>query len=449
MPATNRFAYCLTALVLTTLLSAADSRSAEVGTYTTAWSAAHGFRLKSFDQSGVADRFTYLNYAFANVYRLPDGSYQCQQGADRDNQGAGLGMNGSADYAVEFAADQSVDGSADQPDQPLAGNFNQLRELKQRHPNLKILLSIGGWDWSRWFSAASMTAHSRQTLVASCINLYMRGNLPRLNGHGGPAAAAGLFDGFDLDWEHPGMAGAPYNTFNATDRQHFTKLLAEFRRQLNAFASEQVRRGHAGTPHYFLSAAIGASIKNIRLTDPGRYARYLDRINLMSYDFHGSWDATGPTDFHANLYPDPASPDPEHPSVDTAVQLLRHAGVPARKIIVGIPFYGRGWKGVAATNDGLYQPAAAPADAAEPGAAPYRELARLNGPRHTDARTQQMWTFDGDVFWSFDDAQVVRSKADYARQNGLGGMMSWTIDQDDEAFSLARAMLTVREGEGN
>ena len=79
--------------------------------------------------------------------------------------------------------------------QPLKGNFNQLKKLKARHPQLKVFISLGGWTWSKNFSRFSMTAASRQTLVASCIDLYIKGNLPVADGAGGPGAAAGVFDG--------------------------------------------------------------------------------------------------------------------------------------------------------------------------------------------------------------------------------------------------------------
>src|SRR5690606_29156817 len=103
-----------------------------------------------------------------------------------------------------YTAADSVSGAADSWDQPLAGSFNQLKQLKAKHPDLKVMLSLGGWTWSKNFSAAAATPQSRQHFVSSCIDIYIKGNLPVIDGRGGAGAAAGVFDGFDLDWEWPG-----------------------------------------------------------------------------------------------------------------------------------------------------------------------------------------------------------------------------------------------------
>jgi chitinase len=428
----------LAALLLTASLAMSSVQAVEIGSYYSSWSTQGGFRLKQLDQSGLADQFTYLNYAFANIYAMPDGTYRCNSGSDIDNHAEGLGMKASLDYVNQFGVEESVDGTADQEGQALAGNFNQLRQLKARHPQLKVLIALGGWDWSRWFSAAASTPALRQTLVASCIDIYIKGNLPLMQGHGGAAAAAHLFDGIDLDWEHPGVQGMPYNTVSAQDRKNFTLLLGEFRRQLNALGTQNGQR-------YYLSAAVNSNQKNVEHTEPKNYARYLDWINLMTYDFHGAWDKTGPTNFQSNLYSDPADPDPEQPSVDRGIMRLLKDGVPPQKIIMGIPFYARGWSGVAATNNGLYQVAEAPAPGIEEGAERYATLAARELTRFYHPVTKQLWTYDHGVFWSFDDPKVIREKVAYARKYHLGGMMSWTVDQDDAEFNLSKAMMELRQ----
>lgn len=411
----------------------------EIGSYFPSWSKDNGLTLNRLDQSGLTDQFTYLNYAFENIYKMPDATYRCNSGADLDDQGQGLGMRATPDYAAPFSAAQSVDGSADHEGQLLAGNFNQIRQLKVRHPQLKVLVSLGGWNWSRWFSAAAATPALRQTLVASCIDLYISGNLPLWKGYGGKGAAAGLFDGFDLDWEHPGLKGMPYNTVSNNDRRNYTLLLAEFRKQLNEISAQNGQR-------YYLTAAINGSRKNVQHTDPASYARYLNWINLMTYDFHGAWDKNGPASFQSNLFSDPADPDPEKPSIDADMKRLLKAGVPSEKIVMGIPVYGRGWSGVNPDNNGLYQHAAAPAvseSGSEPGADSYAHLSQKTLSRFYHPLTRQLWTYDSGTFWTYDDPQVVHDKVDYARKFKLGGMMSWSLDQDDAEFSLSKAMFEL------
>jgi len=416
----------LTCIAMAATLLAGGAHAAEVGSYYTSWSMGKGFRLKQLDQSGSAAGFTYLVYAFENVYKMPDGGVRCDSGRDIDH--VANGMNATLDYARRFTADESVDGSADKAGQPLAGNFNQLAQLKKRHPKLKVLVALGGGEWSHQFPAGAATPALRSALVSSCIDLYLRGNLPKLDGHGGAGAAAGVFDGIDLDWEHPGP----------NDKANFTLLLEEFRRQLDAL-------GKTSGKHYLLTAAVNSTDEKMRHTDPAAYSRSLDWINLMTYDFHGAWSKQGPTGFQSNLYSDPASGDASPRSVEAGVKRFTGAGVPASKIVVGVPFYARGWSGVGAANNGLYQPATGPAQGFEEGAEQYSTIAARGLTTFYHPVTKQLWTYDKGTFWSYDDPRVIREKADYVRAQGLRGLMSWSLDQDDAAFSLSRAMQTLRK----
>ncbi len=420
-------------LALLLALHAPFAMAAEVGAYYTAWSAEAGFRLKQFDQSGAAAGFTFLNYSFGNVYKLADGSYRCDSGRDVKEAGEGDGMRSTLDYARRYPAGEAVDGSADQPGQALAGNFQQLRQLKARHPKLKVFIALGGYQWSRWFSDATATQARRRTLVASCIDVYLKGNLAVLDGHGGKGAAAGLFDGIDIDWEYPGVPLMPYNTVRAADKRNFTLLLAEFRTQLDALGKRTGKR-------YYLTAALNSGAQTTEATEPARYARALDWVNLMTYDFHGAWNKLGPADFHSNLFSDPASPDPSHPSVASGVARMIKAGIRARKIVIGVPFYARGWTGVPAHNQGLYQSASGPATGFEEGAERYGTIAASGAPVARHALTRQLWTYQDGTFWSYDDPVTIAEKGAWLRTKGLGGIMAWSLDQDDAQFSLSKAM---------
>jgi chitinase len=411
----------------------------QVGAYFTQWSIyGRNYHVKNIDRSGAAAKLTFINYAFGNVYN--DG--RCGL-VNRPETGTGDGGDAYADYQKSYDAASSVDGVGDVWDQPLKGNFNQLKKLKARHPHIKLFISLGGWTWSKNFSRFSTTAAARQAMAASCIDIYLKGNLSVGDGAGGPGAAAGVFDGIDIDWEFPGGGGQPYNSVSPEDRRNFTLLLAEFRRQLNELSAQTGRQ-------YYLTVAVGAGADKIDNTEPAQYSQSLDWINVMTYDFHGGFEPQGPTNFHSNLYMDPSNPAGGVATTyagETAVSNLLAAGVPAHKIVLGIPFYGRGWTGVpSGGTNGLYQPASGPAFGTyEQGIEDYKVLAPRNAPKFYHPMTKQLWTYNGTEFWSFDDPVVIATKVAYARNLGLGGLFGWSLDGDDAAATLVKETAKIRE----
>ncbi|MGH2479982.1 MAG: glycoside hydrolase family 18 protein, partial [Ktedonobacteraceae bacterium] len=257
----------------------------QVVAYFTQWGIYSGFFEKNLVSSGTAARLTTLNYAFSNI----SPNLQCSQG------------DVWADYQRPFAANESVNGQADSWSENLRGNFKQLRELKQMYPNLKIMISIGGWTWSTHFSAAA-EPQNRAAFVQSCIDQYILGNLPLLPGDvaGGPGSAANIFDGFDIDWEYPDNIGNG-NPFGPQDTANFTGLLQEFHQQLDAL-------GRQTGKHYLLSASLPSGQDKYQHIELGKIGRYLDWGSLMTYDMHGPWNATGPADFNAPLFCDRRDP---------------------------------------------------------------------------------------------------------------------------------------------
>jgi Glycosyl hydrolases family 18 len=192
----------------------AHSEGARTVGYYTQWSIYdRNVPLRDLVDSGVAAKLTTLNYAFGFL----------------DEQGRCVSSDPWADWQRPFPAGQSVNGKADEAGQALAGNLNQLKQLKKKYPKLRVNISLGGWTGSKYFSNAAFTPESRAAHVKSCIDLWLKGNLPQ---DGGTGAAAGVFDGFDLDWEWPGSAGNTGNVIRPEDKQNFTKLLVEYRVQL-------------------------------------------------------------------------------------------------------------------------------------------------------------------------------------------------------------------------
>ncbi|GGM59728.1 chitinase [Longimycelium tulufanense] len=389
-----------------------------------------GYFVKNIDTSGTAAKLTHINYAFGNV--SADG--RC---FEANQQGVG---DAWADYQRRFSAGQTVDGVADRYDQPLAGNFNQLKKLKAKHPHLKVNFSLGGWTWSKYFSNAALTDASRKAFVASCIDLFIKGNLPRIGGEpqGGPGSAAGVFDGIDIDWEWPGSEGNAGNIVRPEDRQNFTLLLAEFRRQLDAYGAEVGRK-------YELTAFLPADPAKIEAGfEVPKIFSYLDFATVQGYDLHGAWEKI--TNHQSALYVpegDPSEPERRF-SVDKAISTYVDKGAPKDELVLGVPFYGRGWTGVPNVNDGLFQPASGPAPGRwEDGYEDYKRLKNLVGRGYTvyrDTIAGHAWLFDGSTFWTFDDPTELTRKTSYIKSKGLGGAMIWSLDGDTANGELMSAI---------
>jgi chitinase len=332
----------------------------------------------------AADKLTHINYAFANV---------------RDGQ------------VVEgFAKDDQ--------------NFKVLAALRRTHPALKILVSVGGWTWSGGFSDAALTAESRRRFVTSAVNFVRRHDL----------------DGFDVDWEYPGLPGNG-NVNRPEDKENFTTLMADLRRALDI---EGRKHGRTGPRHYLLTFAAGASNKFIEHTELDKVQASVDFVNLMTYDFReaGGDPLAG---HHANLYVNPA--DNKQRSVDSSVRAFLAAGVPPEKLVVGVPFYGRAWGDVKpdANGNGLYQPGGPLKARVETkyGSLSEQLVGRNGYVRKWDDTAQgpYLWNADKHILIAYDDPESLTLKARYIRDHHLAGAMFWEYYNDPKG-TLLNALFT-------
>jgi chitinase len=392
--------------------------------YFTQWGIyGRAFGVKNLDTSGAAAKLTHLNYAFGNVTA----------------EGVCASADVWADYQRPVPAEESVDGVADAWGEPLNGNFGQLAKLKAKHPRLRVLMSLGGWTLSRYFSDAALTPRSRRALVAPCVEAFIRGNLPSLGegDPGGPGSAAGVFDGIDLDWEWPNWPGDVGNIIRPEDRQNFTALVAEFRRQLDAYGREVGRR-------FELTAFLPANPAAIDAGFEVRpVLRALDFATVQGYDFHGTWESV--TNQQSALRRPAGAPDDPDFTVERAIGAWVQRGAPRGKLVLGIPYYGQGWTGVSGGGDGLFQPAVGPATGTfAAGVEDYEQLAALARSGaftvHRDFRAGHAWLFDGTTFWTYDDPLVLLQKTLYIRRERLGGAMVWSLDGDDANATLTKTI---------
>jgi chitinase len=291
-----------------------------------------------------------------------------------------------------------------------AENFAVLNSLKRDNPNLTVLVSVGGWTWSGNFSDMALTRKSRDLFIQSAVKFVQKYNL----------------DGLDIDWEYPGMAGDK-NRFRPEDRQNYTLLLRELRKRFD-------REGKSLGRHLVTSIATGASTDFLEHTEMAKVQRYVDTINLMSYDYYVPvWDKT--TGHHSPLFTNPA--DPKKISADRTVHEFESAGVPASKIVLGVPFYGKSWANVSSANHGLFQTGTeAPA-----AYLPYSSLASLqnNGyVRYWDASASAPFLYNKDVqiFISYEDPESLADKCKYVLDHKLAGIMFWEYSSDPSGILL-------------
>ncbi|MEU7185211.1 glycoside hydrolase family 18 chitinase [Streptomyces sp. NPDC045369] len=347
------------------------------------------YHVKNLVTSGSASKLTHINYAFGNV------------------QG-GRCTIGDAYAATDkaYTADQSVDGVADTWDQPLRGNFNQLKKLKAKYPNIKLLWSFGGWTWSGGFPDA---VKNPAAFADSCYQLV---NDPRW---------AGLFDGIDLDWEYPNACGLTCDTSGPAAFAEMMKAMrAKFGKQLVTAAI----------------TADGSDGGKIDAADYGGGSQYADWYNVMTYDFFGAWDKTGPTAPHSPLTSYPGLPKQGF-TTDAALQKLKAKGVPAKKLLIGIGFYGRGWTGV--TQDAPGGTATGPAPGRyEAGIEDYKILKASCPSTGTVAGTA--YARCGSNWWSYDTPATIVGKMNYAKQQGLGGAFFWEFSGDTADGELMTAI---------
>ncbi|MDQ1680946.1 MAG: chitinase [Frankiaceae bacterium] len=351
----------------------------------------------------------------------------------------------------------------------LSGNFSQLLKLKAQQAakgkSLKVLISIGGWSLSNGFSQAAASPASRAAFVSSCLDTFIKGNLaPDWITGDGIGAAAGLFDGIDVDWEYPTAVGAG-NVHTDADRHNATLLFTEFRNQLDAL-------GQAANKHYLLTAALPAAENSNKYYELADVTRILDYANVMTYDFHGSWDPKA--DFDSPFNFDPATPNPGvTPAWSTTgtVDYYLAQGVSPDKINIGVPYYAKQFIRTGTANAGLYQSFdntgldanslqwdqtptptfhdlvdnaklltndGALTASASGWTTNWNHVARepwLYGAAATHALGSGAVT--APTFITYEDPKSVADRVRYVRKLGLRGAFAWEISQDSAAGGLS------------
>lgn len=346
------------------------SGRAVVGYYA-GWASYRGYT----PQKVPAHRLTHLNYAFAKI----------------DPSTNSIAMADPANDKKNFAA---------------------LRQLKEKHKQLKTLIAVGGWDYSTYFSDVASTAARREAFAQSCVDFILE--------HG--------FDGVDLDWEYP-VSGGPAGVINRpADKQNFTLLLKAIRQKLDD-------RGKRDGRKYYLTIAGAAGSGYLSKIEPKSVAGLVDHIFVMTYDLHGPWDKYA--DFNAPLY-QPAEASPQYKnSVYDGIKAYLNSGVPAGKLVMGMPFYGYVYQGVSGGSNGLF----GRFSSAKSVTYDVIRSTYLGGgyKKLWHEKAKVPYLFGGDTFVTYDDPSSIAAKAGLAKSMGLAGVGAWELSQDASGELLRSA----------
>ncbi|MFN5288653.1 MAG: glycoside hydrolase family 18 protein, partial [Planctomycetia bacterium] len=234
--------------------------------------------------------------------------------------------------------------------------------------------------------------------------------------------------------EYPVSGGLSSNVYRPEDGANYVELVKEVRRQLEVAGATDSR-------HYLLTIAAPAGYDKYNNFQLAAMSPSLDWFNVMTYDYHGTWE--NQTNHQAALFANPNDPSGvgAQYNVDFTIQAYMDAGVPTGKIVMGAPIYGRGWSGVANVNNGLFQNATGSASGTwEKGVFDYSDL--LNKVKtqpevykvywDTQADTPFIYapTVEGGMFSTFENPEMIAKRVDYIFANQLGGMMFWEASGD-------------------
>lgn len=358
------------------------------------------------------DKITHINHAFFTV----NSSFKLET------------TDKFADFEKTFEHSSGWDDASG-----LRGHMGEYKYYKSKYPDVKILISVGGWTRGENFHEMAKSKSNRKIFIDSVIEFLKQ--YP-------------FIDGIDIDWEYPGVDREkdPNDEFDKgcpggpEDKDNFTILLKEIR---EAYNSNDMK-------DKLLTIANSAGYDKLKLQDVKGYVKYLDFINVMTYDLHGAWETT--TNHHSALYPKKDDPSGTSPvdikkmyNTSAAMEYYtKELKIPSEKLNVGTPFYSRGWGGVQAKSvrEALYATATGKYTGAldnpqSPGGqVPWfmlKDMENKNGfEKYYDEEAEAPYLFNKEqgIFLTYEDERSLKAKCDYVLKNDFGGMILWEITGD-------------------
>lgn len=366
-------------------------------TYYTSWSLSptgRNFKPEDIDVSNI----THINYAFSDL---------CWKKVSTNGQAC-------SNDAIPLQTGYVYDGEMVLGD-PVYDvlNFESFAAIKEANPHLNLMVSVGGWSWSKNFSNMAADEITRRAFAESVVDFLREYGL----------------DGLDIDWEYPVEGGESHNVHRPEDNVNFTLLMKTVREALDA-------AGSVDGKYYLLTIASGQGDNFVVNADLENAVKYLDFINIMTYDYSGSWELLA----HHNA---PLYYDKEHPRAAAARNNVRggavghlNGGVPPYKLMLGIPYYGKGWTGCA--EGGQYAACTAiPSGTWESGIFDYTDVEEnyLTDPEFTHywneaSKVSYVYNSKTGTFISYNDPTTMKYASSLVQSLDLAGVMSWEVSGD-------------------
>jgi chitinase len=363
--------------------------------YHTNWSTyGRNYQVKDIPTEYISD----INYAFYDLRQNTNGNYIPTTGdawADTDQRftDASKGLRPLDNWNT--------------PEGAMYGNFGQFQKLRDSGAKFNLGLSIGGWTWSKNFSESLKDQQSREAFSNEVINLFKK--YP-------------IFNRLDLDWEYISPEGESYglpdNITRKEDPENFAVFLKMMREKLD----------RNGMNHYEISMCSTADPKKLSILPIAAIVKYLDTVNIMTYDFaDGAWGMTKST-HHTNIYPANDTPF----SVHAAVQEFLKLGVPANKLVIGVAYYSRGFSNT--SGMGMDSSGGSTDTSWERGIVDYKDLPRPGARELYDEEAQAAYSYDPvkNIVNSYDNPRSVKEKCDYVMKHGLKGIIVWEASGDSK-----------------
>ena len=272
------------------------------------------------------------------------------------------------------------------------------RELtdKAHRAGVKVLLSLGGWGWDRQFATMVTKPDAEDRYVKSVMDIVDEND----------------YDGIDLDWEYPDTAAEVIG---------FERLARRFRRQLDRIGKEK------GRP-MLQTMAVSANPGTLKWLSNEVLLETMNWVNVMTYDFAGPW--TPYAGHHSPLFASSKQPAASRRSTELTMNyLVQQRGLPANRLAVGIPLYGRGFA--------VSEPYASTKDAPDirvprGSFTNLHQLQEEGWTRQWDNETKNPWLISPDrsMVIGYDDEQAVSIKTNWAMNQGYRGVFFWQIAAD-------------------